>query len=143
MEPLTESLQELIEHDKRLIDKLEPRLKEAKERLRLSEKLYSSITGIELIGQHKPRDQSKMPLFKGQETSSEKPKRLTIAKATKLMLEEKGKPLHAKEILAKLSEYGSSASTMSAVWVSLSRNSKLFKNIGKNRWVLRKDAPSS
>lgn len=140
MDELIKLLLKQMRDDERLIDQLDPSVKAAKERLRASRKLYTLKTGKEPIVRSGRETQLEIPLSKPQELRLKKNKRMTIAQATKLMLEEKGEPLHATEILAKLPEYGSSASTMPVVWVALSRNSKLFQNIGKNRWTLRKDA---
>ena len=134
---LKKSLQALMKHDKKLIDDLEPRLRVAKQRLRLSTNLYNTMIETESLGLRITKDEPKMTLLENDGV-----KRLSISKATQKMLKEIGKPLHAKQILAELPRYNSSASSVAAVWVALNRNTKLFKNIGKNTWASTSRRPT-
>jgi len=135
-----ESLLKKIQENEKILERLEPRLAATRERLVLYRKLYELETGKEVMQQDKLVRQLDMPLLKSKRKPFEKAGRLSIAEATTRMLKELGEPLHGREILEKLPAYGASAKNLNSVWGTLSNRRKLFKNIGNNKWILRKDA---
>lgn len=135
-----ESLLKKVQETERTVRELEPRLKAARERLLLYRRLYDLETGKGITQQGESTVQLEMPSLKRKRKPFEKAGRLSIAEATTRMLKELGEPLHGREILEKLPAYGASAKNLNTVWGTLSNRRKLFKNIGNNKWILRKDA---
>ena len=141
MNEWAESLLKKIQENEKILEKLEPHLEATKERLVLYRKLYELETGKEAMQQDKSVRQLDMPLVKKKRKPFEKAGRLSIAEATVRMLKESKGPLHGKDIFKKLPAYGASAKNLNTVWGTLSNKPKLFKNVGNNRWILRKYAP--
>lgn len=114
-----------IQENEQVIGELEPRLVVARERLFLYRKLYELKTGKGIIS----LDSSEVKPFK-------KKGYLSIPEATKRMLEEYKKPLHGREIFERLPSYESFAKNVNSVQCVLAKKPRIFKNVGKNMWIL-------
>jgi len=136
----SEHLSKKTQEKEKIVRKLESDLKIAREQLLLYRRLYDLEARKGIIPQGKLEIQLEIPLEKHKRKPFEKAGRLSIAEAAKQMLEECGKPLHGRQILEKLPAYGASAKNLNTVQGTLVNRRKMFKNIGRNTWVLRKDA---
>ncbi len=143
MSEWTESLLKKVQETERAVRELEPRLKVAREQLLLYKRLYELETERGITQQRESTLQLEMAIPKHKRKPFEKVGRLSIAVATMRMLEESERPLHGKEILEKLPAYGASVKNLNSLWAIMNNKPKLFENLGDNKWILRKDAPSN
>ena len=134
------SLLKRIQENEKVLEKFEPCVEAAKERLVLYRKLYELETGQGNAQQDKSARQLDMPLVNQKRKPFERTGRLSIAQATIRMLQESKRPLHGKDILNRLPAYGASAKNLNTVWGTLKNKPKLFENVGNNTWRLRKGA---